>query len=80
MTFNSKNNPTFTINTNEKIDENSIIKTEGTEKGISHSHYYTDLENLKYVLEKFKIIKIRQIEDIWEDGNSWHYFVHIKKA
>ena len=78
LTFNSKNNPTFTKNTNEKVDENSIVKTEGTEKGIPH--YYADLENLKYVLEKFKIIKIRQIEDIWEDGNSWHYFVHIKKV
>jgi ubiquinone/menaquinone biosynthesis C-methylase UbiE len=77
LTFNSKNNPSFKINSNKKIDENTVIKTEGNEANIPH--YYADTNDLKYLLKDFKIIKIRQIEDIWEENSSWHYFVNIKK-
>ena len=77
LTFNSKNNPSFIKNSNKKIDENTVLKTEGNEQNIPH--YYTDVEDLKYLLKDFRIIKIRQIEDIWEEESSWHYFVNIKK-
>ena len=77
LTFNSKNNPSFIKDTNKKIDENTIINTEGNE--IDIPHYYADLEDLKYLLKDFKIINIRQIEDIWDENSSWHYFVNIKK-
>jgi ubiquinone/menaquinone biosynthesis C-methylase UbiE len=77
LTFISKNNPSFIENIHRKIDENTVLKTEECELDIPH--YYTDVENLRYLLKDFQIIKIRQIEDIWEDNNSWHYFVNIKK-
>ena len=77
LTFNSKNNPSFIKNSNKKIDENTVLKTEGNEQNIPH--YYTDVEDLKYLLKDFRLIKIRQIEDIWEKDSSWHYFVNIKK-
>jgi SAM-dependent methyltransferase len=77
LTFISKNNPSFLNNINRKIDENTILKTEECELDIPH--YYTNVENLKYLLNDFLIIKIRQIEDIWEENSSWHYFVNIKK-
>ena len=77
LTFNSRNNPSFIKNSNKKIDENTVLKTEGNEQNIPH--YYTDVEDLKYLLKDFRIIKIRQIEDIWEEESSWHYFVNIKK-
>ena len=77
ITFNSKYNPTFKKITNMKIDEYTVIKTEGNEANIPH--YYTDVDNLKILIKNFRIIKIRQIEDIWEENSSWHYFVNIKK-
>jgi ubiquinone/menaquinone biosynthesis C-methylase UbiE len=77
LTFNSKNNPSFIKNSNKKIDENTVLKTEGNEQNIPH--YYTDVEDLKYLLKDFRLIKIRQIEDIWKKDSSWHYFVNIKK-
>jgi ubiquinone/menaquinone biosynthesis C-methylase UbiE len=77
LTFNSKNNSSFLKNIHRKIDENTILKTEGNELNIPH--YYTDVEDIKYLLKDFRIIKIRQIEDILEENNSWHYLVSIKK-
>ena len=77
LTFNSKTNPSYTKSTNIKIDENTVLKTEGNE--INIPHYYTDVNDLKYLLKDFRIINIRQIEDIWEENSSWHYFVNIRK-
>ena len=77
LTFNSKNNPSFKKNSNKKIDENTVIKTEEDESDIPH--YYADVDDLKILLKDFRIIKIRQIEDIWDGNSSWHYFVNIKK-
>jgi len=81
LTFNSKNNPSFYKESNEKIDANTIVKTEGNEIGIPH--YYANLEDIKILLSNFNIKKIRQIEDIYEENgkiyNSWHYFVNVKK-
>ena len=77
ITFISKNNPSFTLSSNKKIDENTIIKTEGIEANIPH--YYVNVEDIKYLLKDFKIIKIRQIEDVSEGNGGWHYIVNIKK-
>jgi ubiquinone/menaquinone biosynthesis C-methylase UbiE len=77
LTFNSKNNPSFIKNIHRKVDENTILKTEENELNIPH--YYADVEDLKYLLRDFRIIKMRQIEDIWQENSSWHYFVSIKK-
>ena len=77
ITFISKNNPSFTLSSNKIIDENTIIKTEGIEANIPH--YYVNVEDIKYLLKDFKMIKIRQIEDVSEGNSSWHYFVNIKK-
>jgi ubiquinone/menaquinone biosynthesis C-methylase UbiE len=77
LTFNSKSNQSFSQGNNKIIDKNTIIKTEGNEVNIPH--YYVNVDDLKVLLKDFRIIKIRQIEDIWEENSSWHYFVNIKK-
>jgi hypothetical protein len=43
-------------------------------------HYYTNVAGLKDLLKGFQIIRMRQIEDIWEENSSWHYFVNLKKV
>jgi ubiquinone/menaquinone biosynthesis C-methylase UbiE len=77
LTFNSKNNPSFLKSSNKIMDKNTVIKTEGNEMNIPH--YYVNIEDIKKLLIDFKIITIRQIEDIWDENSSWHYFVNIKK-
>ena len=73
LTFNSKNNPTYADPNNRIIDENVRMKQE--EDGGILPHFYCDLSNIYYHLSKFRIIRIRQIEDIYDDKSSWHYFV-----
>jgi ubiquinone/menaquinone biosynthesis C-methylase UbiE len=77
LTFISKNNPSFIKNIHKRIDENTVLKTEECELDIPH--YYTDIQGLEELLKNFTIIKIRQIEDIWEENSSWHYFINVKK-
>jgi hypothetical protein len=42
-------------------------------------HTFVDYDDIKMMLEGFQIIKIQQIEDIYKDISSWHYFILIKK-
>ncbi|NBI05414.1 class I SAM-dependent methyltransferase [Senegalia massiliensis] len=76
LTFNSKNNPSFNNPSNEKIGENTIIKTEGKEKGIPH--YYVDEKEVRRLMKDFKIISLRHVEEIGDDWRSWHYYVLAK--
>jgi len=60
-----------------KIDENTIIKTEESEMNVPH--YYSDLYDVRALLSDFEIVRIRHIEDIFDDTSSWHYFIHGRK-
>jgi len=73
LTFNSKSNPTYSDPNNKVIDDNVRMKQE--EDGSILPHCYCDLDNILSLLSKFRIIKLRQIEDIYDDKSSWHYFV-----
>ncbi|MGE5629832.1 MAG: class I SAM-dependent methyltransferase [Caulobacteraceae bacterium] len=77
ITLCSKCSPSFSRKDYIRIDENTIIKTEEPE--IDVPHFYTDLDGVRSILKNFDIIRIRHIEDIFNDSNSWHYFVHGKK-
>ena len=77
VTFNSKNNPSFRNPKIKRIDDNTIIKLEGLEVGIPH--YYADSKDIGKLLDSFKILRIKQVEDIGDGWTSWHYFVHAKK-
>lgn len=77
ITLCSKESPSFKQENIQRIDENTIIKTEEPEKGVPH--FYSDLNGLRELLKEFNIIKIRHIEDIWDNNISFHYFIHGMK-
>lgn len=74
ITLCSKNSPSFCKKGYPKIDENTILKTEEPELNVPH--FYSDLDGVKDLLKDFELIRIRHIEDIYENTSSWHYFIH----
>lgn len=42
-------------------------------------HYYANVEEVRTLLEKFKIIRIRHIEEFFNNRTSWHYHIHAQK-
>ena len=77
LTFNSKANSSFTDPSNKIIDSNTIIKTQGIEKGIAHT--FLDYEEIITLLGKFKMIRVQHIQDFFDNLTSWHYFVRCSK-
>jgi len=73
LTLNSKSNPTYTDPRNRVVDGNVRMKRE--EDGSILPHFYCDLSDVYSLLSEFEIIKLRHIDDIYEDKSSWHYFV-----
>lgn len=73
LTLNSKNSPTYADPNSAVVDDNVRMKRE--EDGSILPHYYCDLEDLKRLLKEFRIITLRQVEDIFENATGWHYFV-----
>ncbi len=74
LTLNSKSNPTFTDPDNQIIDEHVRMKRE--EDGSILPHFYCDLADVHRLLSSFRIIGLKQVENIYEGRTSWHYFVH----
>lgn len=64
-----------------RIDENTIIKTDGPEKNVPH--YYVELDDIERLLHSdFTIIRIRHIDDCYFGGskqNSKHYYIEAVK-
>jgi len=63
-----------------RIDENTVLKTEGeAEKDIPH--YYVDLDDIIRIFSDFEIERIRHIDDCYYGGstrNSKHYYLTAK--
>ena len=74
LTFTSKSTFSYTDPECQIIDSNVRMKKE--EDGSILPHYFSDQEDIYRLMEKFKIIKLRQVEDIFDGKSSWHYFVH----
>jgi len=45
------------------------------EDGTILPHYYCDLEDIRRLLSEFSIVKLRQIEAIYDGRTSWQDFV-----
>ena len=59
-----------------RIDENTVLKTEGAE--VEVPHFYADLDQVLNLLDGFEIQGIRHVDECWFDGEkhtSKHYFV-----
>ena len=73
LTLNSKANPTYADPGNRVVDDHVRLKRE--EDGGIFLHYYCDLDDVHKLLSEFTIVKLRHIEDVYDDRSSWHYFV-----
>ena len=82
ITFCSKNAWSFRDSGYPKLDENTVIKMEdGAEYKVPH--FFVDNEDIKGLLKEFRLITVRQVQDLVLDGHdydSWHYFVLGEKS
>ncbi|MFZ5354542.1 MAG: class I SAM-dependent methyltransferase [Bacillota bacterium] len=74
----SKESPTYKNGNFPKLDENTILKTDGPEVNVPH--YYSDVDSVRELLKDIKIIRLRHIQDFFDNCYGWHYFVHGKVA
>ena len=80
MTLCSKETWTYAQSGLQKLDGNTIIKTEGPEQGVPH--YFVDQEDIKNLFSDFELVKVRHIDDCYGKsfgGLKWrnmkHYFI-----
>jgi SAM-dependent methyltransferase len=73
LTLNSKTNPTYSDPRNRVVDSNVRMKPE--EDGTILPHFYCGLDDIRNLFSRFRIIRLRQMEDIHDDRSSWHYFM-----
>ncbi|MBQ3968319.1 MAG: methyltransferase domain-containing protein, partial [Lachnospiraceae bacterium] len=65
MTLNSKETWTYAESGLPKVDDNTVIKTDGPEQGVPH--YFVDKEDIKRLFSDFELIKVRHIDDCYGD-------------
>ena len=76
MTLCSKDTWSFTNPKYPRIDDNSIMKTEGAEAGLPH--FYVDKDDIIRLLDGFELMNVRHVDDCYFQGewhNSKHYFI-----
>jgi ubiquinone/menaquinone biosynthesis C-methylase UbiE len=78
ITLISKNTWSFSANSPsvKVVDENVRLKEE--QDGNFLPHFYVNYQDILKLFKNFEIIRVRQIEDIFDGKSSWHYFVHIR--
>ena len=80
FTLCSKDTWSFTEGNYPKIDENTVMKTEGAEEGIPH--FYVDRDDIIELMKDFQLIRVRHVDDCFFQGNwrsSKHYFIEAVK-
>lgn len=77
LTLNSKSNPSFKDPSNVQVDDYTIVRTYGIEQGIPHT--FLDHDDVVDLLADFKIIKLQQIQNYYEEFISTHFYVEAEK-
>jgi SAM-dependent methyltransferase len=77
VTFNSRSNPSFRASDNTVIDEHTVIRHFGLEEGIPHT--FLDYDDVIALLADYKILKMQQIQDYYDNRTSIHFFVEAEK-
>ena len=81
FTLCSKDTWSFTEGNSPKVDENTIMKTQGAEEGIPH--FYVDKDDIIELMKDFRLIRVRHVDDCFFQGNwrnSKHYFIEAVKS
>lgn len=82
MTLCSKETPSFLEKKLPRLDENTVVKTEGAEQGVPH--YFVDKDDIERLFEGFRLVKVRHIDDCYNtsdtySGGKWktqkHFFI-----
>lgn len=77
LTLNSKEGDAWKIHSARRIDNYTLLKTEGPEVDVPHT--YLSYEDIPGILEKFNIIKLQQIFDYQGERKHAHFFIECKK-
>jgi SAM-dependent methyltransferase len=77
ITFNSKSNPSFHASDNTVVDEYTVIRHFGLEEGIPHT--FLEYDDIIELLANYKILKMQQIQDYFDERTSIHFFVEAEK-
>lgn len=84
MTLCSKETWTYAESGLPKLDENTVIKTDGPEQGVPH--FFVGREEIEELFSELELIKVRHTDDCYSCGkwkNQKHYFIEAvihKKA
>jgi SAM-dependent methyltransferase len=73
ITLNSKDSDAWALYSDRRIDEYTLLKTEGPEVDVPHT--YVDYADVLHLMKEYEILKIQQIFDYWEDRKHAHFFV-----
>jgi SAM-dependent methyltransferase len=77
LTLLSKNASSYTADECPMVDENVRLKEE--EEGSVLPHYFVNHQDIPALFNGFEILKVRQVEDIYDGNSSWHYFLHVAR-
>ncbi len=77
LTLNSKSNPAFKAPDNIPVDDYTIIRNFGVEKGIPHT--FLDHDDVVRLLKDYKLIKLQQIFNYFNEFTSVHFFIEAEK-
>ncbi len=76
LTLCSKETWTYAESGLPKLDANTVVKTEGVEKGVPH--FFIDTEDIKKLFADFELVKVRHIDECYTNRkwkNEKHYFI-----
>ena len=79
MTLCSKETYTYINQAGKRIDENTLLKTEGVEQNVPH--FFCNADDIKSLFADWTLVKVRHIDDCF-DGKGWklqkHYFIEAR--
>lgn len=74
LTLASKSTPSYTDPACRTVDSHVRMKQE--EDGSILPHYFCNRADVSRLLAGFRILRLCHVQDIYDGGPSWHYFVH----
>ncbi|MBN2352677.1 MAG: class I SAM-dependent methyltransferase [Spirochaetales bacterium] len=77
VTLNSTKSDAWRLFADRRIDDHTLLKTEGPEVDVPYT--YLDFDDVSSLLDEFTILNIREIIDFWEGRRHGHFFVRCRK-